>query len=65
MQQHLHGEILILPSENFRPEADFSNVDNYGAKTAQVDDDGTVDDDGAAGDDGTADRNAEPTGNSS
>ena len=37
VQQHMHGEILILPSENFRPEADFSNVDNYGTKTAQTD----------------------------
>ncbi len=37
-QQHLHGEILILPSDNFRPEADFSNVDNYGAKTPPTDD---------------------------
>jgi len=35
-QQHLHGEILILPSETFRPDADFSNVDNYGTKTPQA-----------------------------
>lgn len=35
VQQHLHGEILILPGDNFRREADFSNVDTYGAKTDQ------------------------------
>ena len=39
VQPNLHGEILILPSENFRPEADFSNVDNYGAKVAEKADD--------------------------
>ena len=31
-QQYLHGEILILPDQNFRREADFSNVDTYGAR---------------------------------
>ncbi|HJN09172.1 MAG TPA: segregation/condensation protein A [Pirellulaceae bacterium] len=51
-QQHLHGEILILPSENFRPEADFSNVDNYGTKTTQ-----------ANNEEATAEE-TEPTGNS-
>jgi segregation and condensation protein A len=38
-QQNLHGEILILPNDAFRPEADFSDVDNYGTSTAQVDSD--------------------------
>jgi len=42
VQERLHGEILILPSENFRPEADFSNVDNYGAKAAGADVDADV-----------------------
>ncbi len=36
-QENLHGEILILPNESFRPEADFSKVDNYGSQTARTD----------------------------
>ena len=46
VQEHLHGEILILPSEGFSPSADFSNVDNYGAKTEPAED--TEADDAAA-----------------
>lgn len=62
VQEHLHGEILILPSDEFCREADFSNVDNYGAKTAQADDDDAVADE--AHSTGNSPAGNSPTGNS-